>query len=74
MEDPIPDFTEILSPLKEQFGYKIIQKGIFNVAVISSFAYDEPLQALFDAASKLPDIQFYTTGDKTSIGKKFLKN
>jgi glycosyltransferase involved in cell wall biosynthesis len=72
LEDPIPDFSEISSTLRTEFGYKIIQKGIFNVAVISSFAYDEPLQALFEAASKLPDIQFYITGDKTSIEKKFL--
>ena len=72
MEDPIPDFTDILLSTKKQEGYKIEQKAIFNVAVISSFAYDEPLQAVFDAASELPDVYFYITGDKKNADKKLL--
>jgi hypothetical protein len=72
LEDPIPDFSEILSTVGKEDGYKILQKDTFNIAVISSFAYDEPLQVVFDVASQLPDIQFYLTGDKTRINKKFL--
>jgi hypothetical protein len=72
LEDPIPDFTDILLSAKKQEGYKLEQKAIFNVAVISSFAHDEPLQAVFDAASKLPDVYFYTTGDIKNADKKLL--
>jgi len=72
LEDPIPDFSEILSATKKEFEYKLLPKEAFNVAVVSSFAYDEPLQVVFEAASQLPDIQFYITGDKTKIEKKLL--
>lgn len=72
LEDPIPDFTDILLPAKKQEGYKIEQKAIFNVAVVSSFAQDEPLQAVFDAASRMPDVYFYITGDKNNADMKVL--
>jgi hypothetical protein len=72
LEDPIPDFTDILLSANKQEGYKIEQKAIFNVAVISSFAYDEPLQIVFDAASQLPDVYFYITGDKKNADEDLL--
>lgn len=72
LEDPIPDITDILSSVKEHDEYKLHQKKIFNVAVISSFAYDEPLKTLLEAASWLDDTQFYVTGDKTRMDKKLL--
>jgi hypothetical protein len=72
LEDPIPDFSDILSTVKKKSGFKILQKDTFNIAVVSSFAYDEPLQVVFDIASQLPDAQFYITGDKSKIEKKFL--
>ena len=72
LEDPIPDFTDILLSAKKQAGYKMEQKAIFNVAVISSFAYDEPLQIVFDAASQLPDVYFYITGDKKNADEDLL--
>ena len=72
LEDPIPDFRGILSTVETHNRYKILQKDAFNIAVISSFAYDEPLQAVLDAASQLPDTQFYITGDKTRLERKFV--
>jgi len=72
LEDPIPDFSGKLSTIKNKVGYKILQKDTFNIAVVSSFAYDEPLQVVFETASQLPDMQFYITGDKTKIDKKLL--
>jgi len=72
LEDPIPDFTDILLFAKNQEGYKIVQKAFFNVAVISSFAYDEPLKAVFDAALQLPNVYFYITGDKKTADQKLL--
>lgn len=37
--------------------------GQFNVAVISTFEEDEPLDVVFEAANRLPDFDFYVTGD-----------
>jgi hypothetical protein len=72
LEDPIPDFTDILASVQTDRGYKLEQRAAFNVAFISSFAYDEPLDMLFDAASKLPDICFYVTGEIKNANKKLL--
>jgi glycosyltransferase involved in cell wall biosynthesis len=36
----------------------------FNLVVVNSFAYDEPLAAVLAAASALPDVQFHITGNK----------
>jgi hypothetical protein len=71
LEDPIPDFSDILSTTNKVEN-KPRQEDTFNIAVISSFAYDEPLQVVFDTASQLPDIHFYITGDKTKMDRKFL--
>ncbi len=37
--------------------------GRFNIAVISTFAPDEPLETVYQAAGHLPDVGFYVTGD-----------
>ena len=73
LEDPIPDYADILSADKQE-GYKLEQKATFNVAVISSFESDEPLRAVFDAAFELPDVYFYITGEKKNADKKLLVN
>lgn len=36
----------------------------FNVAVVSTFAPDEPIEAILAAAARLPQVHFYVTGDK----------
>jgi hypothetical protein len=72
LEDPIPDFRGILSTRGTHKTYNILQKDVFNIAVISSFAYDEPIEAVLDAASQLPDMRFYITGDKTKLDRKFV--
>lgn len=35
----------------------------FNVAFVSTFAPDEPLDAVLKAATQLPEVHFYVTGD-----------
>lgn len=45
----------------------------FNIAVISSFAPDEPLDAVFDAARILDDVDFYLTGDAGRAGARWLE-
>jgi len=72
LEDPIPDFTDLLLSAGNQVGYNLEQDAILNVAFISSFAYDEPLQIVFDAASELPGIYFYITGDSKNADEKLL--
>lgn len=35
----------------------------FTVAAVCSFDYDEPVEAIFDAASQLPEVRFFVTGN-----------
>ena len=42
--------------------------GEYRVAVISTFAQDEPFEAVLDAAKSLPDhVHFYVTGDSDKL-------
>ncbi|MEW6095130.1 MAG: hypothetical protein AB1567_01195 [bacterium] len=41
----------------------ITLKEGFNLTLINSFALDEPIEIFLAAAEKLPDINFYVTGD-----------
>ena len=44
----------------------------YNVAVISSFAPDEPLDRVFHAAQQLPEVNFYVTGDAARMPPAFV--
>jgi len=46
--------------------------GGFNVAVVSSFTKDEPLDVVFEAASHLSKVNFYVTGDSNRISSSLL--
>jgi glycosyltransferase involved in cell wall biosynthesis len=46
----------------------------FNVAFISTFAPDEPLDAVLKAAAQLPEVHFYITGDTRRKPKSFFDN
>lgn len=48
--------------------------GEFNVAVINTFAPDEPMAEMLRAAADLPEIQFYITGDPIRAKKMFLQD
>jgi glycosyltransferase involved in cell wall biosynthesis len=37
-----------------------------HAAFVGTFAFDEPLDAVFDAARELPHVQFHVTGDTTT--------
>lgn len=54
-------FTPGDYPLGEPFPLD----GQFNVAMISSFNSDEPHDAVFGAAERLPEVKIYVTGDST---------
>jgi glycosyltransferase involved in cell wall biosynthesis len=41
----------------------------FNVAVVATWASDEPVEAVFDAAARCPDATFHVTGRPPDIGR-----
>lgn len=46
----------------------------FQVAVINTFAVDEPLDIILEAARALPDIQFHITGDTSRANPADINN
>jgi glycosyltransferase involved in cell wall biosynthesis len=61
-------FTPGDYPLGENFPLL----GDFNVAVIGSILEDEPLDVVFEAASRMPDVLFYVTGNSERINARAL--
>lgn len=61
-------FTPGSYPVGERFALD----EQFNVAVVSSFLEDEPIDLVFEAASSLPDVNFYVTGDCARIAQPLL--
>ena len=57
----------ILGFMSEEYraGAAFPLHGAFNVAVVCAFDYDEPVGVIFEAAQRLPDVNFYVTGDAT---------
>jgi hypothetical protein len=60
------------TPGEYPVGEKFPLSGEFNVAVIGSILADEPLDVVFEAASRIPDISFYVTGDSKRIDSHIL--
>ncbi len=54
MTDPFLDLPE---------GEPFPVKTGFKVAFVSTFAQDEPIEAVLEAAAQLPEVHFYITGD-----------
>jgi glycosyltransferase involved in cell wall biosynthesis len=50
-------------PVEYPSGDAFSKLDRFTVAVICSFNYDEPLDEMFCAAARVPDVQFIVTGD-----------
>ena len=46
----------------------------FSVVFINTFAADEPVEAVLGAASQLPDVRFYITGNKRKKPASFFAN
>jgi glycosyltransferase involved in cell wall biosynthesis len=42
----------------------------FRVACVTSFGFDEPIEAVFEAARQLPDVTFYMTGNPKSAPER----
>lgn len=54
-------------PVQYPCSERYARKQAFTVAVICSFNYDEPIEAMLKAASLLPDVQFRFSGDPTPL-------
>jgi len=48
--------------------------GEFNIVMVSSYSYDEPLAEVVEAASHLPTVHFYITGKPTRAGRTILRS
>jgi len=59
-------------PDEYQRGEHFAFDGQFKSAVISSFSEDEPLDVLFEAIHRLPDVNFFLTGDSSRIALRLL--
>ena len=44
----------------------------FSVLVVSAYAEDEPLDKVFEAAARLPGVNFYITGDSKRIAPRLM--
>ena len=43
------------------------RSNAMSIAVVCSFDFDEPVDAIFDAAAQLPDVSFYVTGNAAKL-------
>jgi glycosyltransferase involved in cell wall biosynthesis len=54
-------------------GRPFAVKPGFNVAFVSTFAEDEPVEAVLEAARQLPEVNFYITGNKQKKPASFFE-
>ena len=62
--DPITDYPR---------GRPYPVAGQFNVAVVCSFQPDEPIRTMLEGAARLPDVDFYFTGDPVGLPRPVLE-
>jgi len=65
-------FLLAFTPGDYSLGNQFSLDGRFNVAVISSFTNEEPTDVMFEAASHLPNVEFYFTGNPRSLPQQVL--
>ena len=61
-------------PTKFPQGKTFSLNGKFSVVVINTFSPDEPVGEVLKAATALPEVQFYITGDPIRAKKTFLEH
>lgn len=44
-----------------------LRDAAFHVTAVCSFDSDEPVEAMFEAAARLPDVRFFVTGDPSGL-------
>lgn len=58
----VPDIPVIFSGVE-----RLARSGAFTVAVVCSFNYDEPIEAILAAASLTPDVRYFVTGNPSHL-------
>lgn len=61
-------------PIDHDRAYAPIEVEGRSVAVVLSFMFDEPVQAIWDAARLTPDVHFYVTGNYQKADPELLRN
>ena len=56
---------------KTDYPRKVVSEK--SIAVVASFMFDEPLEAVWEAAELLPDVTFHVTGNHKKAGRKLLE-
>jgi glycosyltransferase involved in cell wall biosynthesis len=79
LEDKVPDLETITATSKTKSNAQNSDSGMkyaepFKIAAVCSFAPDEPLKEIVAAASAMPEVKFFITGDSSRIDKKILVN
>jgi hypothetical protein len=59
-------------PFKRQIPRRKVQDS--SVAIVASFMFDEPLEAVWEAANEIPDVNFHVTGNYKKADKKLIEN
>lgn len=65
LEDPIPEVCTHFSECTLDVHNANEKRESYKIAVICSFAKDEPIREILHAASTIPGSEFYFTGDKS---------
>lgn len=65
-----PAMVLINSPLMLSAGEAAALDGAFRVFVVCSYAQDEPIEAIVEAARALPEVRFYLSGDSSRMAPR----
>lgn len=57
-------------PVKYEGAGRFDAGDTFNVGVVCSFNYDEPVGEIFEAARRLPDVRFHVTGNTKFLDRR----
>jgi len=61
-------------PIDHEELYEPLELDQNSVAVVASYMFDEPIEAIFEAAATCPEIRFYVTGDKAKLSDVIVRN
>ncbi|MDQ7065558.1 MAG: glycosyltransferase family 4 protein [candidate division KSB1 bacterium] len=60
----------VIYPIRSSFP----RRDRFTVAVVCSFNYDEPIAEIFTAAARLPEVDFFVTGNPRDLAPELAEN
>ncbi len=69
LPDPFPEIKKFI-----QHNTKLVSDNKPSCMVVSSWYYDEPLEEIFKAAERLPNVDFYVTGNPKKSYATIIEN